>query len=314
MLLAHVTVRSVERTSPSFARIELAGADLADFGVDGPLYDQRIKLLFPGPAGLPRLSASTWWTDYLALPEETRGAIRTYTIAGVRGSGAGTTLLVDFVLHPGAHGPGSSWALSAAVGDELLAVVPRRGVAGGGIEFEPGAAERLLLVGDETALPAISQILRELPPGPRGAVFVEVPCAEDIRDLPAPEGIEVTWLPRGDRPVGQPVVAAVSAHLGFAAVEPRGSAAGSEAGSAAGADAGSAVRPAAGDELPWETPTYSAGGEPLDSGAGDGRYAWIAGEAGMVTTLRRHLVGELGLPRRQVAFMGYWRQGVAMRA
>ena len=299
MLLAHVAVRSVERTSPSFARIELGGADLADFGVDGPLYDQRIKLLFPGSAGLPRLSASTWWSDYLALPEETRGAIRTYTIAGVRGSGAATTLLVDFVLHPGAHGPGSGWAERAAVGDELLAVVPRRGVAGGGIEFEPGAAERLLLVGDETALPAIGQILRDLPSGPRGAVFVEVPCAEDICDLPAPEGIEVTWLPRGDRPVGQPVVAAVSAHLGFAATAP--------------APAPAPV-PVAGDELPWETPTYSASGEPLESGAGDGRYAWIAGEAGMVTTLRRHLVGELGLPRRQVAFMGYWRQGVAMRA
>jgi NADPH-dependent ferric siderophore reductase len=299
MLLAHVAVRSVERTSPSFARIELGGADLADFGVDGPLYDQRIKLLFPGSAGLPRLSASTWWSDYLALPEETRGAIRTYTIAGVRGSGAATTLLVDFVLHPGAHGPGSGWAERAAVGDELLAVVPRRGVAGGGIEFEPGAAERLLLVGDETALPAIGQILRDLRSGPRGAVFVEVPCAEDICDLPAPEGIEVTWLPRGDRPVGQPVVAAVSAHLGFAATAP--------------APAPAPV-PVAGDELPWETPTYSASGEPLESGAGDGRYAWIAGEAGMVTTLRRHLVGELGLPRRQVAFMGYWRQGVAMRA
>ena len=299
MLLAQVSVRSVERTSPSFARIELGGDDLADFGVDGPLYDQRIKLLFPGPAGLPRLSASTWWNDYLALPEETRGAIRTYTIAGVRGSGATTTLLVDFVLHPGAHGPGSGWALSAAVGDELLAVVPRRGVAGGGIEFEPGAAERLLLVGDETALPAIGQILRELPPGPRGAVFVEVPCAEDIGDLPAPEGIEVTWLPRGDQPVGQPVLAAVSAHLGFAASEP---------------SAGSMAGPVGADELPWETPTYSASGEPLDSADADGRYAWIAGEAGMVTTLRRHLVGELGLPRRQVAFMGYWRQGVAMRA
>lgn len=298
MLLARVSVRSVERTSPSFARIELGGDDLADFGVDGPLYDQRIKLLFPGSAGLPRLSAESWWADYLALPEETRGAIRTYTIAGVRGSGAATTLLVDFVLHPGAHGPGSGWALSAAVGDELLAVVPRRGEAGGGIEFEPGAASRLLLVGDETALPAIGQILRELPAGPRGAVFVEVPGAADIRDLPAPAGIEVTWLPRGDRPVGEPVVAAVSAHLGFAASEPPAGPAG----------------PAAADQLPWETPTYSASGEPLDSAAGDGRYAWIAGEASMVTTLRRHLVGELGLPRRQVAFMGYWRQGVAMRA
>ncbi|MDP3892553.1 SIP domain-containing protein, partial [Nocardioides sp.] len=44
----------------------------------------------------------------------------------------------------------------------------------------------------------------------------------------------------------------------------------------------------------------------------DGLYAWIAGEAGVVTGLRRHLVKELGIDRHQVAFMGYWRQGVAM--
>ncbi|MFC7388129.1 SIP domain-containing protein, partial [Sphaerisporangium rhizosphaerae] len=40
-----------------------------------------------------------------------------------------------------------------------------------------------------------------------------------------------------------------------------------------------------------------------------GFYAWLAGEAGVVTGLRRHLVGELGVDRRTVAFMGYWRHG-----
>jgi len=53
------------------------------------------------------------------------------------------------------------------------------------------------------------------------------------------------------------------------------------------------------------------------TGAGGVRsdlYAWIAGESGVVTGLRRHLVRELGMDRRQVAFMGYWRRGVAMRS
>jgi NADPH-dependent ferric siderophore reductase len=40
-----------------------------------------------------------------------------------------------------------------------------------------------------------------------------------------------------------------------------------------------------------------------------GPYAWLAGEAGVVKGLRRHLVQEAGLDRRSVAFMGYWRQG-----
>ncbi|WP_199905123.1 SIP domain-containing protein [Nocardioides sediminis] len=75
----------------------------------------------------------------------------------------------------------------------------------------------------------------------------------------------------------------------------------------------------------WETPSYSSSGEEIEAAAGgdpsrgsgrplDGVYAWIAGESTVVTGLRRHLVRELGMDRRQVAFMGYWRRGVAMRS
>ncbi|WP_331766428.1 siderophore-interacting protein [Embleya sp. NBC_00896] len=41
----------------------------------------------------------------------------------------------------------------------------------------------------------------------------------------------------------------------------------------------------------------------------DRGYAWIAGEAGRVRALRRHLVHERGMDRRSIAFMGYWRVG-----
>ncbi len=46
----------------------------------------------------------------------------------------------------------------------------------------------------------------------------------------------------------------------------------------------------------------------LPEGAG---YAWIAGESGSVKALRRHLVGERGMDRRRVTFIGYWRRGVS---
>ncbi|WP_421014177.1 siderophore-interacting protein, partial [Glutamicibacter creatinolyticus] len=49
----------------------------------------------------------------------------------------------------------------------------------------------------------------------------------------------------------------------------------------------------------WETGGGSAG--PF--------YAWIAGEASAVKTLRRYLVKDVGIDRKQVAFMGYWREG-----
>jgi iron complex transport system ATP-binding protein len=47
----------------------------------------------------------------------------------------------------------------------------------------------------------------------------------------------------------------------------------------------------------------------LPSIPGRGVYVWVAGESGMVRAVRRYLVGEVGLDRTQVAFMGYWRQG-----
>lgn len=39
-------------------------------------------------------------------------------------------------------------------------------------------------------------------------------------------------------------------------------------------------------------------------------YVWIAGESGCVKELRRHFVRELGVDRRRVTFVGYWRQGM----
>lgn len=293
-LLARVAARSVERLSPSYVRVELAGADLVDFGVDGPTLDQRIKLLFPGPTGLPTLGAETWWQDYCALPEAERGTMRTYTIREVRGEGADVGIVVDFVLHLGTHGPGSDWAGRAQVGDELLTVVPRRGEPFGGIEWAPGDARRLLLVGDETAVPAICSILGSLPEDAEGAAFLEVPSDGDEQLVDAPAGITLTWLPRAGAPVGSVCPGAVGRLLGFSA----------------GAAGAAPVDP----DL-WETPTYSSSGEAIAEAPApaDGWYAWIAGESGMVTALRRHLVNDLGLPRSQVAFMGYWREGVAMR-
>ena len=98
MILDEVEVRSVERLSPSYVRIELGGDPLAEFGVDGPLYDQRIKLVFPTESGSLE-----------------GGPMRTYTVRAVRGEGVDTRLVVDFVLHlaEGATGPASTWAAAA---------------------------------------------------------------------------------------------------------------------------------------------------------------------------------------------------------
>ncbi|MFC4784519.1 siderophore-interacting protein [Nocardioides sp. MAHUQ-72] len=305
MILDEVEVVAVQRLSPSYVRVELGGPALADFGVDGPLLDQRIKLVIPGADGrLPsfRDADESWYATWLGLPVEERGHLRTYTIRDVRGSGAATRLVVDFVVHPepGATGPGSSWASRAEVGDRLVVVAPRRGEPFGGIEFAPGDARVLLLAADETAVPAVCSILEDLPADTVGAAFLEVPLGGDVQRPRHPAGVDVVWLPREGAALGQRLRAAVLTHLG-AGAEPVPDLPADEVGT----------------DL-WETPTHSSSGQEVGVGRVpcrpglDGLYAWIAGESGVVTALRRALVGELGMDRRQVAFMGYWRRGVAM--
>ena len=51
-------------------------------------------------------------------------------------------------------------------------------------------------MGDETALPAIAGILRDLPGDAVGAALCEVPLSADVQELAAPAGVEVVWLPR----------------------------------------------------------------------------------------------------------------------
>ena len=302
MLLEEVQVASVERVSPSLLRLVLASRALAGFGVDGPLLDQRVKLVLPGPAGLPPITRGpSWYQDWCALPDDVRGHVRTYTVRAVHGTGADTQVVVDVVLHPGECGPGSRWAASAEVGDRVLLLGPRRGFPFGGIEFDPAGASRVLLAGDETAVPAVAGILAGLPIDAAGTAYLEVPEDADVQDLAPPSGVRVVWLPRNGRPHGERLCLAVLTLFGLdgSCREPLPD------------------LPADGSDSDlWETPAYSSSGEELGSeplGRPD-LYAWVAGEAGVVARIRRHLVKDAGLDRRQVAFMGYWRQGVAMRS
>ncbi|WP_228387629.1 MULTISPECIES: siderophore-interacting protein [unclassified Nocardioides] len=311
MLLEEVEVRRVDRISPSFVRLELGSPALAELGVDGPWWDQRFKLIVPHAPGAPLPSFEDadagWYAAWLERPVEERGVMRTYTIREVRGQGADTRIVVDIVLHEdGESGPGAAWAAAARVGDRAVVLAPRRGQQFGGIEFVPGAASRVLLAGDETAVPAITAILAQLPPEAQGAAFLEVPRIGDILSVVHPEGVQIVWLPREGAPLGSRLHLAVLEHLGLAEA------------------AETAVAEVAEDEVDpdlWETPTYSSSGEAVldpavlgEADVRDGLYLWIAGESRMVTGLRRALVKDHGFDRRQVAFMGYWRHGVAMKS
>lgn len=290
-----VRVARIEDLSPSFRRFTFTGADLDQFADNG--YDQRIKLLLPLPCGYATVpTGDSWYLEWRELPDELRHPIRTYTARQARNDVF--ELDVDVVLH-GDAGPASRWAGTAAVGDGLVILGPNREHPGpaGGIDFVPPAhADRLLLAGDETAAPAIAGILERLPRDARGEALIEVPVTGDRLPVSAPDGVTVRWLPRDGAAHGSllvPAVQAACARLlpGVAPVP--------EDLEDVDIDAG----------LLWEVPVDHATGEALRSSAA--LYAWLAGEAGAIKTLRRHLVGECGVDRKAVAFMGYWREGRA---
>ncbi len=298
--LLDATVVRVTQLTPSFVRVTVSAPELADL-TQGP-GDQRIKLLLPladGSLGAVAQwcrgaadDAADWYGTWRALPSAERNPMRTYTIRAVRPLDA--ELDIDLVRH-GDGGPASRWACAVRVGDRVAVLAPNGRFEGdpGGYEWRPPTGRcDLLLAGDETAAPAICAILENLPAGSVATAFIEVPEATDALDLGLPEGVTLTWLPRSGAPVGSllaPAVRAAAAVL--VAKDVPGAAAGDEP-----------------DEIDvdttllWDAPAAA----PTDC---PGLYAWLAGEAGVITGLRRHLVRDLGFPRSAVAFMGYWRLG-----
>ncbi|MFE9957399.1 siderophore-interacting protein [Micromonospora sp. NPDC005299] len=240
-------------------RVIFGGDDLGEFAGGGR--DQSVSVFLPHPGQdapvVPVEAGEDWYAAWRALDPGVRAVMRSYTIRAQRPELG--ELDIDFVRH-GDTGPATRWAGRARPGDRVLLLGPalpdERTV-----RFQPPTgADAVLLVADETALPAVGGILDWLPAGTPVRAFVEVPTAGDIRALPCAARAEVTWLVRGATTPGSSLLA-------------------------------DTLR---GARLPGAAP-----------------YAWIAGEAGMVRAVRRHLVGERGLDRRRVTFAGYWRRGAS---
>lgn len=288
-----VEVLRLRRLSASFLRVTFAGEDLDTFADNG--FDQRIKLVVPLASGgihdMP--TGPEWYARWRALPAERRNPIRTYTVRAVRPFVQEVD--VDLVLH-GDTGPASRWASTAQPGDAAGLIGPdaRYGGVHGGVEFRPPPdAGAMLLAGDETAVPAIGGVLERLPSDARGEALLEVPVAGDAYGVEAPRAVRVTWLARDGAEHGSLLLPAVQA----AAVRLLGT-------KPPPARHGGALEDVAGDDVLWQVPTETERDRPA---AGE-LYAWLAGEAGVIKALRRHLV-ERGVDRRSVAFMGYWRHG-----
>lgn len=243
----------VARVTPTMVRVTLTGPDLAQFPVLGD--DHYVRMLFPRPGQAePQLPPTAkWYPELLAMDKAVRPLLRNYTLRDVRPEQAEVD--VDFAVHDDG-GPACTWALAAAPGDVV-------GLIEQGVIFSPDlTADHLLLVADDTGLPAVHGLLANLPAEHPVTVVVEVTGPEDEQPI---DRADVTWLHRRD-PHAKPGLLAI-AHV---------------------------------TALP--APTTGRG------------QAWLAGEAGMITGIRRHLVKDLGYAKDDICFTGYFKHGRAQYA
>ncbi|PJI94580.1 siderophore-interacting protein [Luteimicrobium subarcticum] len=182
----HATVTRTERLTDHLVRVWVGGPDVVALD-PGPYSDRYVKLVFPDP-------------DAVLGPdgEAPRPLLRTYTIAVFDASTG--EMALDFVVHDDGPDAGvaAPWAVAAQPGD----TVAFRGPGGG---YAPSAgASWHLLIGDDSALPALAAAVAVLPPGARAHVLCEVAGPRDEIDLHVPDGTDVTvhWVHRGHGPVG----------------------------------------------------------------------------------------------------------------
>ncbi|MBG4659625.1 siderophore-interacting protein [Pseudomonas aeruginosa] len=291
--LFNVELKRREQLSPALTRFVFGGPEVAEMKTLAA--DQRIKIFFPDASGQPPSlpGGSEWYQAYRRVEPARRPPMRTYTIRALRAEQEEVD--VEFVLH-GENGPASAWATHARIGDRLQLAAPNRqyGDDPGGYEWKPPAGVRhILLIADETALPAVAGILEELAgeaEPPVVEAFLEVPGEADILDLPAIPGARLHWLPRHQAGIhsrnGERMIeAARQARL------PEREVAGGAAQELEDIDID--------EEILWELASPESGSF----------YAWVAGESAAVMAIRRYLVQERGIDKRHLTLMGYWRLG-----
>ncbi|WP_336321628.1 siderophore-interacting protein [Streptomyces lavendofoliae] len=187
-----------ERLTPHMVRVVLGGEGLDGFAAD-EFTDHYIKLIFAAP-GVTYPEPFDMTRIREEFPREQWPTTRTYTVRAWDPDQR--ELTVDFVVH-GDEGLAGPWAARVRVGETVRFLGP-----GGGYAPDP-AADRHLLVGDESALPAIAASLERLPESAVGHALIEVESPDDEQKVAVPPGVELRWLHRAGRPVGEALLAAV---------------------------------------------------------------------------------------------------------
>lgn len=178
-----VALTAREWLAPDYVRVRLSGSELEGF--DSPGADDHMRLFFPsGP---------------VRSIEELRAApSREYTPL----AWGDDWLDVEFAVH-GDAGVAAPWAATAPFGATIGVGGPRGSAV---ISGTPGS---WLLVGDETAIPAIRRFAARIPATAPARIVIETVSAGREIDIEAP--VDIEWLHRGDSPAGSALVPFVAA-------------------------------------------------------------------------------------------------------
>jgi len=242
----HARVASAEALTPGLVRVVLEGGDLADL-VMPDATDAYINAAFrPVDASYGEVFDPQTIRDThpdAALPPRRRYTVRAWDPVSHR-------LTVDFVVH-GDRGVAGPWAVNARPGDVLVFTGPN-----GGYRPDPHVDWHLLM-GDESALPAIAASLEALPATARAVVRVVCDGPEHEIDLPSPAAIDLEWLHRHGDERDESLLLRAAEALDFAEGTP---------------------------------------------------FGFVHGEADEIRAVRRHLLQERGLTRRDLSCSPYWRR------
>jgi len=181
-------VTRVQPLTPHLIRVTLTGDDLDDF--ESASFDDHIKVFFPAPGADKPVLPSAGPNGPVFPEDQPRPVARDFTPR--RYDRAARELDIEFAMHEA--GPAASWAAQAKVGQYLGIGGPR------GSLVIPTAFDWHLLIGDETALPAIARRLHELPAGTRVAAVLEVADPSARIEFDTQAELHAVWRYRSDSP------------------------------------------------------------------------------------------------------------------
>ncbi|HIV70460.1 MAG TPA: siderophore-interacting protein [Candidatus Aquabacterium excrementipullorum] len=174
-------VLRTRQLSPNQLLVTLGGEPLSDFVTAS--FDNHVKLMW-GPDGLSAPELPPLGPDGPQwAPGAARPLMRDYTPR--RFDAQALELDIEFALH--GDGPAANWARQARPGQTLAVGGPK------GSFVVPMGFDWHLLVGDDSALPAIARRLEELPEGKRVTVVLALHEA-DRRALSTRADLNLVWV------------------------------------------------------------------------------------------------------------------------